>query len=92
MDSTTVDLIMKDLKEQTSLIRKLNHKLSNAQKNVKELKKRLLEICPHTNIIHYRYYDSGMHRPEYRNICKKCDQYVSFDQYIKAETTEDRDG
>lgn len=83
-----IDSIIKNLKEQTTLIRQLESQLYNTQKNVKILKDKLLDICPHKHIICYRYYNSGMHKPEYSRICKSCNQYLSFNQYVKAETIE----
>lgn len=92
MDSQTIELIMKDLREQTKLVNSLRHKMNESKNNIEELKKKLLEICPHKHIICYRYYGSGMHRPEYSRICKACDQYLDFDRYVNAETTENKDG
>ena len=57
-----------------------------------DIKKMLLEVCEHKHVICYRYYYSGMHRAEHSYECKACRQNLSFDQYCKSETHEDRDG
>ena len=85
-----------DLKKRLSAIRlktmNMKAELRNMEEEKRDIKEKLLKLCPHKHVICYRYYSSGMHRPEYSRECKECHQYLDFDQYVKAETTEDRDG
>jgi len=89
---TEVNQILKTLQEEIRNKRDLQNKLEISEDNIEELKKQLLETCEHKHVIQYRYYGSGMHRAEFSTECKQCYQRLNFDQYIKAETTEKRDG
>jgi len=88
----TVDILKTNLDKINRKIYLLQAELTNKKREKNDIKRELLEKCLHKHVIQYRYYGSGMHRAEYSTVCKKCNQYLNFDQYINSETTEKRDG
>ena len=72
-----------DLKSQEKAIRKKYNEISA---ELTEMKSQLKQTCTHLKLNAYRYYYSGMHRPEYSYDCDVCKKDLNFNEYCTAST------
>ena len=81
-----VEQLLSKINDLTSQEKAIYKKYREISQELKEIKEQLKQTCTHLKLNSYRYYYSGMHRPEYSYDCAVCKKDLDFGEYCTPST------